>query len=43
MNDYESGKLNLNFVARYDSWAIYNLYENESAASFVNWRYYNDG
>ena len=37
MSDYARGKLNLNFIARYDSRAIYNLYENEPAASFVNW------
>ena len=43
MSDYAHGKLKINFIARYDSRAIYNLYENELAVSFVNWGYYDDG
>ena len=35
MSDYARGKQNLNFIARYDSRAIYNLYENEPAALLV--------
>ena len=43
MSDYTRGKLNLNFIARYDSQATYSLYENGLASSFVYWEYYYDG
>ena len=35
MSDYARGKPNLNFIALYDSQAIYSQYKNEPTASLL--------